>query len=335
MVAQLDKNVIAMRPASVWRRLVSYALFEGRPLTTRGRWVNPLVFAQFRLAEHLPQISRVSRPIYILGTGRSGTTILGKLFHMHRLCGFLNEPKAMWHAIFPREDLIGSYSRGTAFYRLDESAVTEAVRRKAHRLFGYYQFMTGAGRVVDKYPELIFRIPFVRAVFPDAKFVFLIRNGLDTLRSIASWSGRHGDRSGNENYDWWGVNKRKWKLLVEQVAAIDECLSPVMDRIAEFDRQEDMAAVEWILTMREGRRWMDLLPRSVYPVRYEDLLKNPGETLAALLDFCELPADETMFDYAGKVLSPRPEKSAVVLHPALDHCFNQTMRDMGYGGAQP
>ena len=331
MVAQLDKELVKMRPAHVPRRLISYALFEGRPLTTRGRWINPLVLAQFRLVGHLPPIRRVSRPIFILGTGRSGTTILGKLFHMHRQCGFLNEPKVMWHAIFPHEDVIGSYSRGAAFYRLDERAVTDAIRLRAHRLCGYYLFLTGAGRIVDKYPELIFRVPFVRAIFSDAKFVFLMRNGLDTLRSIASWSGRHGARTGNEIHDWWGVNQRKWKLLVEQVAARDECLSPVMDRVRTFDRQEDMAAVEWILTMREGRRWMRDLPHAVHQVRYEDLLEEPEKTLTALLDFCELPADRIMFDYAGKALSRRPDKSMVDLHPSISGCFYHTMREMGYG----
>jgi hypothetical protein len=331
LLAQLDKDVIKIRPALVPRRLISYALFEGRPLTTRGRWINPLVFAQLRLVEHLPQIRSVSRPIYILGTGRSGTTILGMLFHLHPQCGFLNEPKAMWHAIFPYEDLIGSYSNGPAFYRLAESEVTDAIRRRAHRLFGHYLLLTGAGRVVDKYPELIFRLPFVRGVFPDAKFIFLVRNGLDTLRSIASWSGRHEARTENEIHDWWGANRRKWKLLIEQVAAHDECLSPIMDQVSTFDRQEDMAAVEWILTMREGRRWIRDLPHAVYPLRYENLLKNPRKTLAALLDFCALPVDRAMFDYAEKVLLPRPEKSAVDLHPSIKDGFYQTMAEMGYG----
>lgn len=332
MVAQLDKTVIKTRPELALRRLVSYAMFEGRPLTTRGQWINPLLSAQFRLVGRLPQSRKVSRPLFILGTGRSGTTILGMLFHMHRKCGFLNEPKAMWHAIFPDEDVIGSYSRGPAFYRLDENAVTDTVRRTAHRLFGYYLLWTGAGRVVDKYPELIFRVRFVRAIFPDAKFVFLVRNGLDTLRSIASWSGRKGHRSGDEIHDWWGANRRKWKLLVAQVAVKDAFLSKIVDQIETFDRQEDMAAVEWILTMREGRKWTHRLPEAVYPVHYENLVGTPEKTLTSLLEFCELPMDQTMFQYARKTLARPPEKATVDLHPAISGVFSQTMREMGYGG---
>jgi len=100
MLAQIDKEYISMRPWKLFSRLVSYALFEGRPLTTRGRWINPLIFSLFKIEKKLPQIKKVERPIFILGTGRSGTTVLGIVFSMHNQVGFLNEPKALWHEIF-------------------------------------------------------------------------------------------------------------------------------------------------------------------------------------------------------------------------------------------
>ncbi len=177
MIAQLDPLYIQMRPWKLWSRLVSYCLFEGRPLTTRGRWVNPLVFSLFAIEKRLPQIKRVEKPVFILGTGRSGTTILGMVLSMHREVGFLNEPKALWHAIHPGEDLIGSYALGAANYRLAADEATPKRILYAHRLFGAYLATSLARRVVDKYPELIFRVPFVKAIFPDAKFLFLVRNG--------------------------------------------------------------------------------------------------------------------------------------------------------------
>jgi len=222
------------------------------------------------------------------------------------------------------------YSRGESHYRLDETAVTPAVSEAAHRLFGFYLLKTGARRVVDKYPEMIFRIPFLHAIFPDAKFVFLIRNGLDTLRSITSWSSTHADHVETEMHDWWGVNNRKWKLLLEEVVAHDKILAPLMDEISTFTWNADMAAVEWIVTMREGLYWMKKLPDAVHLVRYEELVKNPDETLAALLDFCQLPRDEIMLEYAHNVLSPPPPKRQVTLHPAIRLAFNETMFAMGY-----
>ena len=55
MVAQLDRLYATLRPQRVPPRLISYALFEGRPLTTRGRWINPLVLAHLELEARLPQ----------------------------------------------------------------------------------------------------------------------------------------------------------------------------------------------------------------------------------------------------------------------------------------
>ncbi len=102
MPAQLDSLYIRTRPTKAVSRLISYALFEGRPLTTRGRWINPLVFALSGTLKTLPQIKKVKKPIFIIGMGRSGTTILGVVMSMHRDVGFLNEPKALWHSIYPQ-----------------------------------------------------------------------------------------------------------------------------------------------------------------------------------------------------------------------------------------
>ena len=165
MVAQVDMTYIKLRPSKLYSRLISYALFEGRPLTTRGRWINPILFTLFSLQKRLPQFKKVEKPIFILGTGRSGTTILGLVLSMHRDVGFLNEPKAIWHSIYPYEDVIGSYSRGAAYYRLTESNVDASIKRNAHRIFGTYLTSVFSHRVVDKYPELIFRASFIKAIF--------------------------------------------------------------------------------------------------------------------------------------------------------------------------
>ena len=44
--------------------------------------------------------------------------------------------------------------------------------RRAAQMFGAYLTTTRSERLVDKYPELIFRVDFVRALFPDARFHF-------------------------------------------------------------------------------------------------------------------------------------------------------------------
>lgn len=330
MIAQLDTHYIKTRPTKTVSRLISYAFFEGRPLTTKGQWINPLIFGLFWIKKKSPQLKKVVKPIFIIGTGRSGTTILGAVMSMHRSVGFLNEPKALWHAIYKQEDVIGNYTQGPARYRLDREDVTEELKRTAHRLFGAYLTVILTERVVDKYPEHIFRIPFVREIFPDAKFVFLVRNGWDVCYSINKWSTRKGVTVGGKSHDWWGADNRKWKFIVEQLVPSDPDLSGVRDIISKLDSHIDMAAVEWVITMREGLRRMKENPDCMYRIRFEDLAAEPARALPELMDFCELPDDEKFFAYANHVLSPPPAHSRLTLHPAIQPAFHQTMEALGY-----
>jgi Sulfotransferase family len=330
MVAQIDSFYIKTRPTKTFSRLLSYALFEGRPVTTKGQWINPLVLSLLSVEKRLPQLKKVEKPIFIIGTGRSGTTILGVVLSMHRDVGFLNEPKALWHKIYSQEDLVGSYSRGVAHYRLEATDVTPEISQAAHRLFGAYLTAVVSRRVVDKYPEQVFRLPFVRQIFPDAKFIFLVRNGWDTCKSIEQWSQRLGTQVKDETHDWWGVNDRKWHLLVDLLVAKDPELGQFTDEIKNFTDHSDRSTVEWILTMKEGLHWLKELPDSVYRVNYEDLVTNSQVILKELLDFCELPQDTKMFDYAEQTLNPVTAKQAFPLNPLIVPAFNSMMNALGY-----
>ena len=335
MIAQLDPLYLKTRPAKAVSRLVSYALFEGRPITTRGQWINPLVFAHFALEMRLPQLKRIEKPIFVVGTGRSGSTILGVLMSMHRDVGFLNEPKAMWHAAYPRADVFGQHWKGPARYPLGEEDASREVRQRMRRLFGAYSRAVAAKRVVDKHPELVFRIPFVRAIFPDARFVFLVRNGWDTCRSIDGWSRRKGTRQNGETHDWWGTDNRKWRLMLEQLLPREESLAHVEQEVRGLDRHADMAAVEWIITMREGLRQQRSNGNGIHLIRYESLVDHPRRELSSLLDFCELPHDEVFFRFAEQKLSPVPSGGPFDLHPAIRSPFEETMRLLGYQHASP
>ena len=332
MIAQLSPEYIKTRPFKVYNRLVSYLLFEGRPLTTRGRWINPFVFTLFSLEKKLPSLKKIKKPIYIIGTGRSGTTILGVILSMHKDVGFLNEPKALWHKIYPYEDLIGNYTRGKAFYRLNEKEVNEDIKRTAYRLYGWYLTLSFSKRIVDKYPELIFRIPFVKAIFPDAKFLFLVRNGKDACYSIKGWSERLGKVENGEIHDWWGINDRKWNLLVEQVVKFDEDLGDYVEEIRNFKDHLNRAAVEWILSMKEGLKLMDVYKGDILPIYYENLVESPKEILMKICDFCELEKDERFLNFGEEVLKPskRKYKETIKLSPVIEPVFKETMNSLGY-----
>ena len=330
MIAQLSKAYLKNRWWKLWARLVSYFLYEGRPLTTKGQWFNPLTKAWMKLMLLFPLSKKIVKPIFIVGTGRSGSTILGLVLSQHRQVGFMNEPKLLWHLVHPDEDVIGSYSRADAKYKLGETDATEERILKAKKLFGSFMRWSGSKRVADKYPEMIFRIPFLLKIFPDAKIIFLYRSGNESCASTALWSEREGGEKESETHDWWGANNRKYKLLCEQLVKNDEALSPLFASISNFSKQEDMAAVEWILSMKEGMKWMKKLPSQVFGLRYEDLSSNPDQALHDLIQKCELPSDEKFIRYAQSVLKPAWRHTAIELNESIRPVFEKTMSDLGY-----
>ena len=332
MVAQIDQSYISRRPNRLWPRLVAYAMFEGRPLTTRGRWINPVLFGLFSLQKRLPVMRMPKAPVFILGVGRSGTTILGIVLSMHRDVGFLNEPKAIWATLRDDEDLIGNYHRGEARYRLGADDASKDVREAAYRIYGAYLRTSMTKRVVDKYPELIFRVPFVRRIFPDAKFLFLSRNGWDTCASIDSWSARRGVEFSGERHDWWGVNRRKWRLLVDELVMEHADLAPHVDILRDLHDQRTMAAIEWIVAMREGMSLLDKHPKHVMHVPYEKLCAEPAETCGRIAEFVGLEDDVVFRSYAQSVLSPSPHKPEFRLPDELQLPFRQTINELAKRG---
>lgn len=330
MVAQLDGQVIRAKPSRVLPRLLSYGLFEGRPATTRGRWFNPAIQANLSLADRLGSRRSVTRPIFVVGIGRSGTTLLGRLLGVHSQIGFLNEPKAIWHRIIPDEDLIGSYGPEPVRLRMGADDVTDEIAARARRLFGWYLTMTRSARLVDKYPELIYRTGFVRALFPDAHIVAIIRRPWDVITSIEAWD----QAKATAEAGWWGIDDRKWRVLWDQALLSD----PRWSRVAA-DIDPDVAppvvraAIEWLIGTAEAVGVREEFAGAGYHlVRYEDLVGNPREFMASLLGMCDLDVEEQVLDLAASsVTRQRPSVEPVQELPgALSAAIEEVATAAGY-----
>lgn len=329
MVAQIDGDYLKAGTRRTLRRLSSYAFFEGRPHTTRGQWFNPVVFAWLRLIAAVPGNARLDRPIFITGLGRSGTTLLGVLLSLHRDVGFLNEPKAIWTLIDPRHDVCADYSKTNGRFHLSAATATVEKAQLAQRVFARYLTLTGGQRLVDKYPEMIFRIDYLLSLFPDAKVLFITRNGPDACSSISQWSVNHGRNAQASHEDWWGRNDAKWRYFSEQILLQDsyfrDCLS-ILPSATPVDR----AALEWIATMREGKTQCERHPKSLMRVTYEELTRAPRSAIERILNFCELPADDAVTGYADERVRPNSPKRWPTLAPAIEARFIETMNAIGY-----
>lgn len=144
----------------------------------------------------------VTRPIFIIGCGRSGTTILGRALSKHKNITYLNEPHHLWFSAYPETDFWTpkAHSRGGKLL-LTKADFSHRKSKKLSRLFKFETFIQRGPVLVEKLPINNFRLEFIRCIFPDARFIHIYRNGLEVARSIEKLSNRG---------EWFGANAYKW-----------------------------------------------------------------------------------------------------------------------------
>lgn len=330
MVAQLDSTYKKYGIRKILRRIISYSLFEGRPHTTKWQWINPVVFAFLRLIKSIPGTPSLIKPIFITGLGRSGTTILGVIFSLHEDVGFLNEPKAIWSLVDSRHDINGDYFPSGGIFHLTKNDITSNSRTISYRLFSRYLKFINSSRLVDKYPELIFRTEYILELFPDAKIIFITRNGSDATHSIDLWSKRLGIIKNQDSEDWWGRNDIKWNYLKEQIIDIDSYYEDIRSVVTEDLNHTNRAALEWIITMREGLKQKSIHSNFIYKIKYEDLLSSKSTVLRDLFEWCDLEHDESVYEYSEQILYTNKSKPYPDLLEPIDKLFNETMSKLNY-----
>jgi hypothetical protein len=132
-------------------------------------------------------------------------------------------------------------------------------------IFDLYGRSRGKPLVGDKSPGYVRQVARLHALWPEARFVHLIRDGRDIWLSVAGW--KKADRSVGRFATW------------------------TEDPVAT-------TALWWERNIRLGREAGASLGPSLYhEVRYEDLVENPARVCRALCAFLGLPFDEAMLRF--------------------------------------
>jgi sulfotransferase family protein len=218
----------------------------------------------------------VNKPIFVVGSPRSGTSILTWCLGQHP--NIFPVPESNWLGQFAINVQI-SYEIGSA--RADRSLLSgmDIGREEFFANFGRSisdlilthrkdlerkRKMTRPspdpkGRWVDQTPEYSFHICALRKLFPEAVFVHIVRDVTDVVRSMLTFhrvSGIQLVASEQEAYNYW-------------LRAVSSCL----------DAERAYGS------------------RIVHRLRYSDLVTSPEPTLRAILDFLGEP-------YAAACLNP-------------------------------
>lgn len=160
------------------------------------------------------------------------------------------------------------------------------VVRRLGSVYGRRAAMTGRPiRLLEKTPENCLRLPFLQALFPDARLLFLVRDGRANVRSLMEgWQqphlfpGYHVPASiaipGQSRGRWAFTLIPGWRELIDRPLA-------------------EVCAWQWV---RCNEAVLAYLAKAsacpVLTVRYEDLVGRPRETLSEIAGFLDLdPSD--------------------------------------------
>ncbi|HJM50606.1 MAG TPA: sulfotransferase [Alphaproteobacteria bacterium] len=259
---------------------------------------------------------------FIVGSYRSGTTFLAEVLGRHPRIAQFHEPYFVWDRYFgPGEDDA----------RIEAQA-TPRVQRYVTAEFNRFLRKSGAAVLVEKTPINSYRIPFINRMFPEARWIHLLRDGRDaTLSMRHAWERRRevvesGDPrrmarlacSMLRRYPFWRnrfqalrfeltnnlslrprryMNKAQWKGRAAWGARF-----PGWEKTIDKVSVLEFNALQWRHTVEAAREGLASIPsdRQV-EVRYEDFTRDCETELRRIFDLIGLdPVPGLAADVSGQ-----------------------------------
>jgi hypothetical protein len=245
---------------------------------------------------------RFERPVFIIAAPRSGSTLLFETLATNREFWTVgDESHRQIESIPALHPAAGDYASN----RLDAG---HAGKKTRSTLLGNLvaDLRNSAGqplqglaskdipralRLLEKTPKNALRIPFLQALFPDARFIYLYRNPRDNLSSLLdAWRSGHY-RTYPELPGWEG---EPWSLLL--VPGWRELVGRPLAEIVAAQWKSTHATMLDDLAAVPQEQWCML--------DYADLLQDPTQAIEALCRFSDVPFGERMQQLASQPLRP-------------------------------
>ena len=239
----------------------------------------------------------IERPIFIVGCGRSGTTLFYNLLAGHTSLGWFSSyiqrfPHlillAKLNTLYQTPALLKRFHKNRGFPRpveahklwdmfhpvesslggpplVEKDAAVADIAGLRHFIVDILRF-SGSMRFVNKNTRNTRRIRYLWAMFPDARFIHVIRDGravVNSLLNVGWWSNLS---------IWWAEGKSPAELQEEGIESVS------------------VAARMWKSELEKVLNDKEYIPPEQYiEVRYERLAQDPITEMKHILDYCGLP----------------------------------------------
>ena len=215
-------------------------------------------------------------PIFIVGMPRSGTTLVEQILASHSQVEATDELPFLNRIGLDLEES-GGYANALA--TMDEERQKRLAGEYLARVEQYRR--EGLPYFIDKLPHNFLHVGLIKALFPQAKIINVIRDPLDNAIGVFKMYFSEG---------------------------------------AEYSFSMEGIIYYWQGYITLMQHWDQLYPGAVKHLSYEELARDPNTRIQELLEYCGLPVEEQCFRFyesdrpvltpsAGQVRSPITTKS--------------------------
>ncbi|MGB7286607.1 MAG: sulfotransferase [Salaquimonas sp.] len=231
------------------------------------------------------------QPLFIIGAGRSGTNILRDT--MTRLKGFdtwdCDEINLIWRHgnIGKRNDIFGR-----------EEARAE-VARFIRKEFSKFQRKSRAKVIIEKTCANSLRIPFIDEIFPDARYLYIVRDGRDVALSAAKrWRAsvelayllkklRYVPIGDLSHYSIRFLKNRLHQIQSQEKRQAS--WGPIFPDMPEWAASRpllEVCAKQWAVCVEESDKAFEDMPdEKTFKVHYEALVTDPRSVINLIADW--------------------------------------------------
>jgi hypothetical protein len=238
------------------------------------------------------ETKKVAKPVFIMGAPGSGTTLLYYALCAHKDLAYvtLNMLRAgiHKHGRFVGDSRTALFRMQCLFHRDQASCLPHEANAFWIRYLGTYERMTENDfspemaayyrknvaavqnlwkrpRFINKNLQHCVRVRILDRIYPDSKFIHIIRDGRAVAYSILNKKGE--------------ANPTMFLLSLKKI--LSERYRPDRSELFNYGRA-------WVELVKKAREASAFGPNRYYELRYEDLITRPHEEIKKMAAFCEL-----------------------------------------------